>query len=142
MQSGYIHSSGAAVNNVRDGRNKPHKKDKHTSKEKSCFRCKSTRHVASSEECPARTKTCRSCGKKGHFAGAKFCRGAKGQINSMDNSAKKYTADTGNDIEALFTVSDNTGGEMFNINAARSAKLSVQVNNTNLFVLIELLAIY
>ncbi|KAF6026050.1 hypothetical protein EB796_015640 [Bugula neritina] len=63
--------------------------------------------------------------------------GAKGQINSMDNSAKKYTADTGNDIEALFTVSDNTGGEMFNINAARSAKLSVQVNNTNLSVLID-----
>ncbi|KAF6030126.1 hypothetical protein EB796_011566 [Bugula neritina] len=80
---------------------------------------------------------CRSCGKKGHFAGAKFCRGAKGQINSMDNSAKKYTADTEDDIEALFTVSDNTGGEMFNINAARSAKLSVQVNNTNLYVFID-----
>ncbi|KAF6019011.1 hypothetical protein EB796_022687 [Bugula neritina] len=100
MQSADIHSSGAAVNNVRNGRNNPHKKDTHyTSKEKSCFRCKSTRHVASSEECPARTKMCRSCGKKGHFARAKFCRGAKGQINSMDNSAKKDTADTEDDIE-------------------------------------------
>ncbi|KAF6027673.1 hypothetical protein EB796_014017 [Bugula neritina] len=94
MQSADIHSSGAAVNNVRNGRNNPHKKDTHYT-------------------------------------------GAKGQINSIDNSAKKYTADTEDDIEALFTVSDNTGGEMFNINAARSAKLSVQVNNTNLYVFID-----
>jgi len=55
----------------------------------------------------------------------------------MDNSAKKYTADTEDYIKALFTVRDNTGGEMFNINAARSAKLSVQVNNTNLSALID-----
>jgi len=40
-----------------------------------CFWCNREGHRASDKEkCRAVTQTCKTCGQKGHFSGAKFCR--------------------------------------------------------------------
>ncbi|KAF4530831.1 hypothetical protein B566_EDAN015997, partial [Ephemera danica] len=38
-----------------------------TASEARCFRCNSAKHMANDPDCPARTKTCNACLKKGHF---------------------------------------------------------------------------
>ena len=43
-----------------------------------CFRCNREGHRASDKEkCRAVTQTCNTCGQKGHFSGAKFCKQTK-----------------------------------------------------------------
>ena len=37
-------------------------------KEKECFRCSKTDHLARDRNCPARNKKCNACGQIGHFA--------------------------------------------------------------------------
>ncbi|XP_071943706.1 uncharacterized protein [Antedon mediterranea] len=37
-----------------------------------CFRCGSQRHLANSDECPARSRVCRQCSRVGHFQ--RMCR--------------------------------------------------------------------
>ena len=58
--------------NNRQEQSPTHSKDTGTAKSV-CFRCKSPHHLASDKRCPARGRTCKICGRKGHYAGAKFC---------------------------------------------------------------------
>uniref|UniRef100_A0A3B3BXF5 CCHC-type domain-containing protein n=1 Tax=Oryzias melastigma TaxID=30732 RepID=A0A3B3BXF5_ORYME len=43
-------------------------KEPSSKREKCCFRCGSSTHLADSPDCPARKVTCRNCNKPGHFA--------------------------------------------------------------------------
>lgn len=70
--------------------------------ERKCFKC--GYEYPHSSVCPARDKTCKQCGEKGHFA--KCCRGNKRvpmrnnkggkayQLNSSDGEEPKQTVET------------------------------------------------
>jgi hypothetical protein len=52
-----------------------------------CFRCGSTSHRANYPQCPARTASCRKCGKQGHFA--KCCRSVQvAELSTCDDDPK------------------------------------------------------
>ena len=53
-----------------------------------CFRCNREGHRASDKDkCRAVTQTCNTCGQKGHFSGAKFCK----QTKRSQGSSKQFT---------------------------------------------------
>ena len=53
-----------------------------------CFRCNREGHHASDKgKCRAVTQTCNTCGQKGHFSGAKFCK----QTKRSQGSSKQFT---------------------------------------------------
>ena len=53
-----------------------------------CFRCNCECHSASDKEkCRAVTQTCNTCGQKGHFSGAKFCK----QTKRSHGNSKQFT---------------------------------------------------
>ena len=53
-----------------------------------CFWCNREGHRASDKEkCRAVTQTCKTCGQKGHFSGAKFCKETK----RSQGSSKQFT---------------------------------------------------
>ena len=54
-----------------------------------CFRCGSANHLANSKTCPAVTKTCNVCKKKGHFS--KVCRSTTKNVNYVLNEDETST---------------------------------------------------
>ena len=106
-----------------------------------CYRCKATDHIASSDSCPARGRSCNVCHKKGHFGGARFCKGVQSNRNISATAAVSDAAK--DDVATLFAVSDlldnegTTDDGMFNIAPTKSARIVVRINNIASSVLVD-----
>ncbi|XP_067941079.1 uncharacterized protein [Watersipora subatra] len=78
-----------------------------TKDSRACYRCKSTKHLASARKCPARERRCNECGRKGHFNGSKYCDKSNKSttqaaiVDSLDFTNNAQEAD----VDALFTIS-------------------------------------
>lgn len=59
-------------------------------KDTECFKCGGKGHVASSENCPAISRTCNNCGKRGHFAVK--CRAKKDYANNRQENGSGESA--------------------------------------------------
>ena len=111
-----------------------------------CYRCKSNKHLSSSQDCPARNKLCNYCGQRGHFSGSQFCKGDRTQSTAtVDDNAGQ---DSDESVDALFTIcddleadvvcttEDDNDGEMFKI-SNQSARINVDMNGITVPVLID-----
>ena len=79
--------------------------DKKLHRDSVCYRCSRSGHIASSQQCPARSKTCNTCHKVGHYSKSKFCKGIhKPQRRRVDNVNDTDAASSNSDDEGLYTV--------------------------------------
>ena len=81
------------VNVLRKNFSAQHKKKSGDFKDDRCFCCGLLGHRAGHSSCPAKQKTCNSCGKRGHFA--KVCRKSSKAVNALSSTDKKSTATDG-----------------------------------------------
>ena len=77
-----------------------------SAKEKACFRCGRSGHLAKDPKCPARGKTCSKCQKPGHFAAV--CR-SKQTLHCVNTESERETDDF------AFIVGQGTGLESVSI---------------------------
>ena len=107
---------------------------------KVCFRCKSPKHLASSQDCPARDRVCRVCSKKGHYAGSKFCEQGKSRnVNNVSEGACPTLQNEDYNIETLFAITDtdiNKASEVLPPNSS-SGKVDVKLNDVTVQALID-----
>jgi hypothetical protein len=73
---------------------------------KVCYRCKSSKHIASSKDCPARGKECRKCHKTGHFEGSKFCNKSS-SANAVTEQTVPLSVSDGDEPLYEYAVTDN-----------------------------------
>lgn len=104
-----LQSSVASVQNVAK-RNMPRRTESQLplpQKQKSCFRCGSSQHLADSKTCKARDKTCSKCGKRGHFQ--RVCR--SGVTNERALAVREVdTCSTSGDLNVLQLARQSKAG--------------------------------
>ena len=96
-------------------------------KDKLCYRCGSSTHLANSAECPAKTATCKNCQRRGHFG--KVCR--QKSTGNVSNIRAVHEAHDSSDVYNIFACELPAHG------AAIDVTRTVSINDHTINVIID-----